>query len=211
MTSPKRARRRRGEGQQAILDAAEELFAVRGYQGTSIRDIASRANVSEALIFRNFGTKSQLFDKSIVQPFHAFVRGFIDDWRLLDTPVNNREMVSRFVRRLYEFVLVHRDSLFALVAASRFDAGANDLASGEAALSAEIRELASLASGEARAHGLEQVNLEVNASSIIAMVFGMALLDDWLLAFDPRPTTEYLLDEMTALLVDGLDHRLRPR
>ena len=46
----------------AILDVAEALFAEGGYEGTSIRDIAQRANVQAAVIGYHFGTKAEVFD-----------------------------------------------------------------------------------------------------------------------------------------------------
>jgi AcrR family transcriptional regulator len=45
----------------ALLDAAAELFAERGYDRTTVRDIAGRAGVNQALLFRYFGSKEALF------------------------------------------------------------------------------------------------------------------------------------------------------
>jgi AcrR family transcriptional regulator len=44
-----------------ILDAAEELFAARGYHGVSIRDITQAAGVEVALAHYHFGPKDELF------------------------------------------------------------------------------------------------------------------------------------------------------
>ena len=46
---------------EALLDAAIELFAERGYDRTTVRDIAGRAGVNQALLFRYFGSKEALF------------------------------------------------------------------------------------------------------------------------------------------------------
>lgn len=46
-----------------ILDAAEFVFAARGYDGASLRAIAARAEVDVALIAHYFGSKQQLFEK----------------------------------------------------------------------------------------------------------------------------------------------------
>jgi AcrR family transcriptional regulator len=45
----------------AILTAAREAFAERGYDAASIRAIATRAGVDPALVHHYFGTKEQLF------------------------------------------------------------------------------------------------------------------------------------------------------
>jgi AcrR family transcriptional regulator len=44
-----------------ILERATELFARQGYQGTTTRQIAQRARVNEAIIFRHFPTKEDLY------------------------------------------------------------------------------------------------------------------------------------------------------
>ncbi len=46
---------------QQIVDAATELFALQGFQGTTTRQIAERAGINEAIIFRHFATKENLY------------------------------------------------------------------------------------------------------------------------------------------------------
>jgi AcrR family transcriptional regulator len=45
---------------QAILDASEELFAERGYDGVTVAQIADAANVSVKTLFKYFGSKDDL-------------------------------------------------------------------------------------------------------------------------------------------------------
>lgn len=49
----------------SILDAAEELFAERGYDGASVRDIASAAGAQIASISFHHGGKAALFEKVV--------------------------------------------------------------------------------------------------------------------------------------------------
>jgi AcrR family transcriptional regulator len=44
-----------------ILQVATQLFASRGFEGTTTREIAKRAKVNEAIIFRHFPTKEDLY------------------------------------------------------------------------------------------------------------------------------------------------------
>jgi AcrR family transcriptional regulator len=44
-----------------ILEVATSLFARQGFEGTTTRQIADRAGVNEALIFRHFPTKQELY------------------------------------------------------------------------------------------------------------------------------------------------------
>lgn len=46
---------------QQILKVAMELFARKGFQGTTTKEIAKRARVNEAIIFRHFPSKEELY------------------------------------------------------------------------------------------------------------------------------------------------------
>ncbi|MEU4313025.1 TetR family transcriptional regulator [Nocardia sp. NPDC024068] len=58
---PQGRRRDAAATRVAILSAAQELFAERGYERATVRDIATRAGVNQALLFRYFGNKDELF------------------------------------------------------------------------------------------------------------------------------------------------------
>ena len=83
----------------AILDAARELFAARGYDGTTIRGIATGAHVDPALVHHFFGTKDQLFATVMEVPEEvtAGVSGLLDEG--LD---GAGERLTRFYLGLYE-------------------------------------------------------------------------------------------------------------
>jgi AcrR family transcriptional regulator len=53
----------------AILAAARDAFAERGYDGASIRLIAATADVDPALVHHYFGSKHQLFLDAMQAPF----------------------------------------------------------------------------------------------------------------------------------------------
>ena len=53
---------------QEILDAARQEFAAAGYDGATIRSIASDAGVDPALVMHYFGSKDQLFAASLELP-----------------------------------------------------------------------------------------------------------------------------------------------
>lgn len=44
-----------------IIEVAAHIFAARGFSGTTTREIARRAHVSEAVLFRHFETKADLY------------------------------------------------------------------------------------------------------------------------------------------------------
>jgi AcrR family transcriptional regulator len=55
------ARLSSGDRRQQIVDVATRLFARQGYEGTTTRQIAESAQVNEAIIFRHFSTKEDLY------------------------------------------------------------------------------------------------------------------------------------------------------
>jgi len=48
------------EKQIQILDVAEELIAKKGFEGTSVRDISTKANINVAMISYYFGSKEKM-------------------------------------------------------------------------------------------------------------------------------------------------------
>jgi TetR/AcrR family transcriptional regulator len=49
------------ERREQILKTAVQLFSQRGFSGTTTKEIARAAGVSEAIIFRHFATKDELY------------------------------------------------------------------------------------------------------------------------------------------------------
>ncbi len=60
-----------------ILDAARQEFAAAGYDGATIRGIASAARVDPALVMHYFGSKDRLFTESLEFPVNPsdLIRG----------------------------------------------------------------------------------------------------------------------------------------
>ena len=54
------------EKQIAIIDAAQKLFAVHGFDGTSVRDIAHEAGINVAMISYYFGSKEKLLESLVL-------------------------------------------------------------------------------------------------------------------------------------------------
>ena len=54
-------RKSKEERREEILDAAQTVFAERGYHGASTEEVARRAGISQPYVFRLFGTKKELF------------------------------------------------------------------------------------------------------------------------------------------------------
>ncbi|MFE5833462.1 TetR family transcriptional regulator [Streptomyces sp. NPDC056488] len=65
---------RGGATRERLLAAASALFAERGYDRTTVREIAARAGANQALLFRYFGSKQALFGEVVAQGGHEQLR-----------------------------------------------------------------------------------------------------------------------------------------
>jgi AcrR family transcriptional regulator len=105
------SRAARKEATQArILRASMELFATRGFEGTSISAIASRAGVSRGAVFWHFGSKAALFKE-------ACVRFFVPFWREFEKSLGGppRERVFGLLEAYEKFVASNRETIRAFV------------------------------------------------------------------------------------------------
>jgi AcrR family transcriptional regulator len=67
MTEQAGRRRDAAATRLALLDAAGKLFAERGFDRTTVRDIAKLAGANQSLLFRYFGSKEALFEAVIAR------------------------------------------------------------------------------------------------------------------------------------------------
>ena len=84
-----------------VLDAAERLFAARGFAGTSIRDIALASGVSHPLIQHHFSTKEGLYRAVLGRCAEEFNARFPEAAEVVDLPIDLRAEMTRlfgFVR-----------------------------------------------------------------------------------------------------------------
>lgn len=63
---------------EQIIEAATELFAVKGFEATSIRELAAKAEVNIAMINYYFGSKDKLFEAMVVHKA-SFMRGKLSE------------------------------------------------------------------------------------------------------------------------------------
>jgi AcrR family transcriptional regulator len=105
---PRRKRRSSEEVADRILDAAAEEFEIAGFAGATTAGIARRAEVTEAQIFRFFGSKQELFRAAIFKPlnrhfmeFHAANRAEPGDMQSM------RETARRYICELQDFMEQH--------------------------------------------------------------------------------------------------------
>src|SRR5437868_6455089 len=104
-----RSRRSPATIRSLVLQAARELFAEQGYAQVSTREVARRAGVTQAQVFRHFGSKATLFVEAAYRPFHDFVTGYVRRWTEQGhgTASSARD-TEVFVEGLYQLLLDNR-------------------------------------------------------------------------------------------------------
>jgi AcrR family transcriptional regulator len=91
MGIPERRERERLALRQRILDAARELFAKRGYEAVTMREIARRIEYSATALYSHFADKETLVRELCKQDFADFAQNFI-------ARVASGDPLERFVR-----------------------------------------------------------------------------------------------------------------
>ena len=74
--------RRRQHTRDLLLDAAEEVFAKRGFEGASLEEIAETAGYTRGAIYKHFGGKEELFLEANTRFNERYIQSFTD---LVDT------------------------------------------------------------------------------------------------------------------------------
>jgi TetR/AcrR family transcriptional regulator len=84
----------------AVLEAAERLFAERGFANTSLRDISSASGVSHPLIHHHFGSKEDLYQAVKRRLVEDYAQRFPHAARAVNRPLN----VGPELRRLMAYI-----------------------------------------------------------------------------------------------------------
>ncbi|HZE66613.1 MAG TPA: TetR/AcrR family transcriptional regulator [Sporichthyaceae bacterium] len=116
MTTPEQARpgRVRMTGQERreqLLDVGRRLFAERGFEGTSVEEIAAKAGVSKPVVYEHFGGKEGLYAVVVDR----------ETQQLLDRMTNSltsghpRELLEQAAMALLEYIETSSDGFRILV------------------------------------------------------------------------------------------------
>ena len=66
------------ERREKIVDAARRVFEQTGFDGARTRDLAAAAGVNEALLYRHFGSKEELFEAAVATPLEEAVSKVVE-------------------------------------------------------------------------------------------------------------------------------------
>ncbi|MBN8548448.1 MAG: TetR/AcrR family transcriptional regulator [Deltaproteobacteria bacterium] len=94
---------KKSHSREALLEAAERLFAEKGYEAVSTRELAEAAGVNLGAIQYHFGSKAKLF----VETVHRMMRGSgcaRAQFALTTTPTSAEDAATRLCKFVYSFL-----------------------------------------------------------------------------------------------------------
>src|SRR6185295_16171386 len=77
-----------------ILQTAVDLFSQKGFRGTTTKEIARAAGVSEAMVFRHFATKEDLY--TAILDHKACAGGLKDPRELVADAIQRKDDIAVF-------------------------------------------------------------------------------------------------------------------
>lgn len=176
---PRRKRRSSEEVADRILDAAAEEFETAGYSGATTAAIARRAEVTEAQIFRFYGSKQELFRAAIFKPLNRHLVAFHEANQVpLGDNTTMREMARRYIGELQDFVEQHSRMFMSLIVASAYSPEATNPVSDMEGLRAYFEQGASVMTGRVGEGAPVDPKLMVRVSFVA--VLASLMFKDWL-------------------------------
>lgn len=104
---PGRRAREKAFRTRLILEAAEQVFAARGFEGASVEEIAGKAEVAIATLYKLFGSKEAVF-AALVQ--HRQDQFLVEVESLVGDSADPRVQLSRLVEAVFRYFEEHQDA-----------------------------------------------------------------------------------------------------
>lgn len=108
-----RVRVPRAEREAQMLEVAERVFAERGFQATTMDEVAERVGVTKPLIYDYFGSKEGLLAATIERARGQLLSVLIDAW-VIDAEAHVRDRVGGVILAFFRFMDDH-ERAFALL------------------------------------------------------------------------------------------------
>lgn len=191
-----RARMTGSERRHQLIDVARSLFAERGYEGTSIEEIAQRAHVSKPVVYEHFGGKEGLYAVVVDREMSALLDGITTS---LTKATNNqsRLRVERVALALLTYVDEHTDGFRILIRDSPASISSGTYST---LLNDAIGQVSSILAGDFSQRGLDPETAPLYAQALVGSV---SMTAQWWL--DVRePKKEVVAAHLVNLCWNGL-------
>jgi AcrR family transcriptional regulator len=189
--------KRRGGREQTtadILDAAEKLFAHRGFTAVTVRDIAAEAGVSHALVHRYLGSKQDVYRAMLARREDV----------ISDAAPPEGDLLEASSLMLREAVL-HQRNYVRLIAHSALHGLSYERTVGRFAATARLVELAQrTAAEEGEERDPDAPDPRFVIAAVVAMLIGFSAGREWILrasALEAMSDDEFV-DEFERVVLD---------
>jgi AcrR family transcriptional regulator len=183
-----------GERRRQLVEVGRRLFAERGFDGTTVEDIAARARVSKPVVYEHFGGKEGLYAVVVDREVQDLL-GRIT--RALTGPGAPRLLLERAALALLDYVESTSDGFRILVRDSPVTASTGTFSSLLGDVAAQVEHLLADAFAE---HGLSRKVAPMYAQMLVGMV---AMTGQWWLDAR-RPATSEVAAHIVNLAWNGL-------
>jgi AcrR family transcriptional regulator len=188
------------ERREQLLDISRALFAVRGYDGTSVEEIAAKAGVSKPVVYEHFGGKEGLYAVVVDREMERLL-GMVT--RALRDGVHYRDKLEQAALALLEYIEEGTDGFRILVRDSHGTSGTGGFAS---LLSEIAQQVEHVLGQEFDLRGYDDKSAPMYAQMLVGMV---ALTGQWWLEAR-KPRREEVAAHVVNLAWNGLS-RLEPK
>ena len=197
----KRPRRTRDDILNRIVQAAREEFKRSGFAGATTAAIARNADVTEAQLFRYFGSKSNLFRETIFKPVDQHFMRFINQHMPeIRNAASTAEMTDLYTTELQRFIREHSGMLASLIIEQTYDSGASQ--TGINSLHTYFDRCASMMAMRLKGRGRVDPRLTVRV--VFGAVLASVMFKDWI--FPPGLAND---EEITAAVNDFTKEGIR--
>lgn len=165
--------------------------------------IAEAAGIVEPMIFRHFGTKENLFEAAVIEPFARFVENYVDLRKELEfDDLASKELVRLYVPSLYG-LLHHNRRLIRelLIVGFRRNWRSIHTSDPESPFGKLFRELDEF--GAYQVDSGRQLGSDARLTNriVFGTILAMAILGEWFFPDDKtRPSEEKLVEELYEFL-----------
>jgi AcrR family transcriptional regulator len=191
-----RVRMTGAQRRQQLLDIGRELFGRRGFEATSIEEIAARADVSKPVVYEHFGGKEGLYAVIVDREMQTLLERFTS---ALSEPGHPREMLERAALVLLDYIEEETDGFRVLTRDAPVTSGVGGFSSliGEVA-----RKVEHILGEQFASRGYDPRLAGLYSQALVGMV---ALVGQWWL--DSRsPGKHEVAAHLVNLAYNGLSH-----
>lgn len=181
------------ERREQLIGVARELFAQRGYEATSIEEIAERAGVSKPVVYEHFGGKEGIY--TVIADRE--VRALVDRIKKALTPGHPRRTIVRAVDAFLSYVEDEQAGFGILVRDAPVGTGGGTLPS---ALDEVAHAVEELLLTELQARGYSRKMAPILARCLVGMI---ALPGQWW-SIAGGPGRKYVAAQIVNLAWNGL-------